>query len=477
VFKSTSIFRTIISGVLLAELISVLLMSVTSVFYERHTHFRAFDVMLHGRAESLIGAVGEADDNNDNLVLDERNITIPEGDLFEVQDADGRRLGRSPAWPEEITAETVRSGSRNGAYHAVTNKTDYRFVRNDAVRIIDPGAKNGGVLRKITVLYGSPTSNVWSGIREGARFYSIFSLLLLSATAVLIAWFLRRALSPLNELTSEAASISVGQWSFNPPEAARATRELAPLTGAIEATLVRLEQSFVQQRRLVSDAAHELKTDVAIIKSSLQLLTMKKRSPQDYRDGLEVSLDDCARLENTVVKMLTLARVEYESSHHISFPNETVDLAKCVEENIRRFSSLAELRGISVRFAKCEAINVSIKEEEGALLASNLLHNALQHCPPGAAVSINLSTGDDGFITMSVEDEGEGIPEEVLNKVFEPFFRVDSSRDRMRGGTGLGLAICKAICDRAGGEIQVTSKINVGTRVILRLPSRVHAEV
>jgi hypothetical protein len=101
--KSTSISRRIISGVLLAELISALAITLTSVFYERHAHFQAFDVMLHGRAESLLGAVADAEEADDNLVLDTRSITIPKADLFEVQDASGRMPGRSQTWPQEIT--------------------------------------------------------------------------------------------------------------------------------------------------------------------------------------------------------------------------------------------------------------------------------------------------------------------------------------------------------------------------------------
>jgi signal transduction histidine kinase len=474
VLKSTSISRRIIFGVLLAQLISAIGMSVTSVFYERHVHFQAFDVMLHGRAESLLGAVVDADDADDNLVLDTRSITIPKADLFEVQDNNGRLLGRSQTWPQAITAEKVLAGSKKNVYQTLVNQINYRFVRLNAVRIVDPG-EHGGVTHNITVLYGSPTTHVWREIREAVRFYSVLSLVLLVSTAVLVAWFLRHALSPLHKLTSEAAGISVTQWSFNPPDTARSTRELAPLTRAIETSLARLEQSFNQQRQFMSDAAHELKTDVAIIKSSLQLLTMKDRSAQDYRHGLEVCLDDCTRLENTVLQMLTLARVEYESAHSIPLSGESTDIGESVEESIRKFTSFAELRNVSIKFAGSAATKVGLSTDECSLITSNLLHNALQHSPPESTITINLIETE-GFLTMSVQDEGEGIPEQVLPHIFEPFFRADASRDRKNGGTGLGLAICKAICDRAGGSISIASVVNIGTQVSVRLPSQLPLE-
>src|SRR6202044_775449 len=97
---------------------------------------------------------------------------------------------------------------------------------------------------------------------------------------------------------------------FAPPQRARTIRELAPLTVALETVLIGLEQSFMQQRRFVSDAAHELKTAVAVLKSSLQLLTLKQRTALEYEHGIERCQLDCDRMEDAVAKMLTLAQLE-----------------------------------------------------------------------------------------------------------------------------------------------------------------------
>ena len=103
-----------------------------------------------------------------------------------------------------------------------------------------------------------------SAIRGAVEFYAAGSLLLLLVTGPLIAWLLHRGLEPLRQLAALAAQVSVDAWEFSPPASARTTRELAPLTQAIESVLQRLERSFVQQRTFVSDAAHELKTAVAV---------------------------------------------------------------------------------------------------------------------------------------------------------------------------------------------------------------------
>jgi signal transduction histidine kinase len=467
--KSMSITRRILSGVLLAELISAIVICLTSVAFERHTHFQAFDIMLQGRAESLLGAVADANDVTDDVMLDTHSVSIPEGDLFEVRENNRRLLGRSQGWPNDVTAEDIQAKGKNGTYRATVKRHEYRFVQLKAVRTVDPG-EHGGTPHNIIVLYGSPTTHVRHEIYESARFYSILSLFLLVVTAGLIAWFLRRALAPLHQLASEASGISARQWSFNPPETTRSTRELAPLTRAIEATLARLEQSFAQQRRFTSDAAHELKTGVAIIKSSMQLLTMRERSAEDYRNGLEVCLEDCTRLESTVQQMLTLARVDYESDFRVLSPNQTIDLGDYVDDAVSQFSSLAQLKNISVNITKTGIAPVRLDVSDSALLCSNLLHNALQHSPSGSRISIRVVAAD-GRVTLSIADEGEGIPEDVLPHVFEPFFRADSSRDRKSGGTGLGLPICKAICARAGGTIVIDSIVNEGTQVFVNLPS------
>jgi signal transduction histidine kinase len=203
---------------------------------------------------------------------------------------------------------------------------------------------------------------------------------------------------------------------------------------------------------------------------------MRDRSADDYRNGLEVCLEDCTRLESTVQQMLTLARVEYESDFRIPLATESIDMADYVDDAVSQFSSLAQLKDIAINVAKTGTAQVCLDVNDGALLCSNLLHNALQHSPSGSTISIRL-TDADGWITFSIVDEGEGIPENVLPHVFEPFFRADSSRDRKSGGTGLGLAICKAICARAGGSIVIDSVVNKETQVSVKLPSYIEVKV
>jgi signal transduction histidine kinase len=465
--KTWSISRRLITTVLLVELLSAVCVTGMAWFYERHSHFRSFDVMLRGRADSVLGSVQDADDPADNVILDKKDLVVPDEDIYEVWDEKGTLLGRSPNWAG--TSQGFFAVSKDGYRNVNVNGKPYRFLLLHGLRIVDPLDKNGGTSHHLTVIYGSPTKHVWHAVMEAVEFYAIAGLVLLAVTGLIMAWLLNRSLAPLRALASQAAGVSVKAWSFNPPEEARATKELAPLVSALEATLQRLEHAFSQQRRFIGDAAHELKTGVAVVKSSLQLLRMKERSTEEYQAGLERCEADCSRMEEIVAKMLTLARVENADSADNRAGSST-NLSEALSQVIEQFSSMADLRGIQIVRSSRGPFYVALKAEDCGLLLSNLLLNALQHSTRGSQVMI-LTREAGGQIEIRFEDQGDGIPPEALPHIFERFYRGDPSRNRNTGGTGLGLSICKAIVDAAGGEITIDSTIRLGTTVVVRLPS------
>jgi hypothetical protein len=306
--KPYSITRRLISTVLLVELLAALSISTAAMLYERHQRFRAFDIMLRGRADSLLGAVQDAEDSQDNVMLDGTEVNFPAEDIYQVQDASGRVLGHSPNWngPDQglLAAKTGRF------LRVHVHGIRYRAMRIEGLRIVDPGDKGGGIPRRVSIFYGSPIDGVWRDIWRAVGFYAATSLTLLAVSGLLIFWLLNRGLAPLRELAAAAGGVSVDSWEFAPPERARMIRELEPLTVALETAITGLERSFMQQRRFVGDAAHELKTAVAVLKSSLQLLTLKQRTAPEYEKGIERCQLDCDRMEEAVAKMLTLAQVE-----------------------------------------------------------------------------------------------------------------------------------------------------------------------
>jgi signal transduction histidine kinase len=475
-----SIALRLIAAVLAVELLASMVAIALSLAYEHHAHFRAFDIMLRGRADTVLGAVQDSDDAEDNVMLNAADLAVPAKDIWEVYDDRDRLLGRSANWPAQPSGMLANTPAQFAALQdgAIANQRvddhRYRFLLRHGTRTIDPSEPGGGKVRKITILYGIRTGHVWGAIREAVSFYAIASLLLLAATGPLIAWLLHRGLAPLRQLATLAANISVDDWQFTPPPLARETAELAPLTLALENALERLHRSFDQQSIFVSDAAHEFKTAVAVVKSSLQLLTLAERSPAVYREGIERTLADVERLEQLIARSLTLARMERALASDVPAP--LTNFAHAVQATADELASLAELREVTVqvRVAQIEAeqadgLPVAMTAEDARLLVSNLLANAIEHSPAASTVQLLLTVPGD-FLELTVEDRGEGIAPEALPHIFDRFYRGDPSRARSTGGAGLGLSIVKALVARAGGSIQIVSRLDEGTIVTVRLP-------
>jgi signal transduction histidine kinase len=462
-------FRLIVA-VLSVELVASLLVVFLSFGYERHTHFTSFDIMLRGHADSMLVAVQDSEDPEDNVILNQADLHLPPDDVYEVVGRGGKLLGRSSNWqgaPPNAWADT-----RDGFLKLKVNHRNYRVLRLHGSRFIDANEPGGGKLRPVIIFYGIPTDHVWHAIWGTVEFYAAGSLLVLLVTGPLIAWLLHRGLDPLRQLAALAGQVSADSWEFSPPASARDTAELSPMTHAIENVLQRLERSFVQQRTFVSDAAHELKTAVAVVKSSLQLLGIRERSREEYQAGIDRSLNDTQRLEELVVKMLTLARVESGHVQNGINPGQPLisDLAYCVRQTIAQLETFAAVRGIAVDSAilPADSCFVPLASDDCALLVSNLLLNALQHSPQGSKVEIRIDE-QDSDVAFMVKDHGDGIDPAALPHIFDRFYRGDPSRTRSTGGAGLGLAICKAIVEKAGGAIELKNAPGGGTAAIVRL--------
>jgi two-component system OmpR family sensor kinase len=467
VTRSISIARRLIVTVLVLELLSAVALIAAVTIHEWHVQLKAYDASLGAAAEMLMGAVQDAEDEADNVMLDLGEVQISKGAVFRVEDERGRLLGSRGAPP---LLDTPSAGVPLFSNRDVGGRP-YRFLALRRQRIVDAGKADGGVRHTITVVYGTPVGHVWHEVLEAIRFFAIATAILLGVSAALMIWLVRKGLAPVYELVHEAERMSSSDWRFDAPASAKETVELRPLALALEAALARLHLAFEQQRRFTNDAAHELKTDVAIVKSSLQLLSMRKRTVDEFSRGLTQSLNDFIRLESTVQKMLTLARLEQQiDSNPLEVALQSCSLRDAMEDSVNQIKAFAELKVIDVQIESTTEMRVPIDNRDALLLCSNILLNAVQHSPDGSAVRIAM-TVDKDTVRLTVKDQGEGISNEDHPHIFEPFYRGDPSRSRRSGGTGLGLSICKAICGRAGGAIEIANNIAGGALVTVTLPA------
>ena len=461
--RKVSLSRQLIGGVLLAELICAATFSGVAIGHEMHGRRHGFDVALRGRVDSLMGAVQDAEDPEDSLVVDPSELVLPKQDVYEVLSPAGRVLGKSAGASPELFAALGLS-QQPGYFNFRIGEARYRGIRFDGLRIVDRD-EHGGIRRPVTVLYAAPTRDLWQETLEAVSFYVLASALLLAVTGVLLVWFLRRSLSPLQELATIAGRVSARSWEFVPPTAVLRTWELAPIAESIEALLKGLQQSFERQRQLTGDAAHELKTSIAVLKSSLQLLTLSPRTAAHYEAGLDGLLVDTERMEDLATRMLALARLEESAAEQ----NELSELQSAARAVAQRLQPLAALKHVILEVNTGGAGKVSMAADDAEILCSNLITNALQHSLPDGRVSVSVQN-QGGVAELRVVDQGEGIPEAALPHVFERFYRADRSRSRNSGGAGLGLSICKAIVERSNGTIHIQSALESGTEVWVTLP-------
>jgi heavy metal sensor kinase len=324
----------------------------------------------------------------------------------------------------------------------------------------------------LTIFYAASIEDLQEAVwRAGGLFVGASVLLLLAAAAVAV-WTIKRGLSPLAQLASGAAQVSPANWELRASPDSQNTVELAPLTQAMTTMLAKLQQAFTSQREFLADAAHELKTPVAILKSTLQSLAQRSRTPDEYRAGVEGALEDTLRLEKLVHSMLRLARAEQRASGSLRGDLEEIDLTGTCEMAIAHLTPLAESRHIELEFNRHAEPKLRADAEDLELVWRNLLQNAIQYSPSDTTVQMTISRNGD-HAEVAVCDRGAGIPQEQVERIFDRFHRADTSRARNTGGYGLGLAISKAIVEAYGGNITVETAVGSGTTMTVRLPLNV----
>jgi len=466
----TSIQRRLIAAIVTSQLVLAIGLIDVAVFVTRNQLRRSFDAELNGRAMSIAALVRYTEDASHKLYFESDLVPPPlepgVPDLYEVYANDHRLIARTPHWPDK-QGVTPPKGDRWIASYVVDGIA-YRLIRLDHIPVLD---REGDVPPPdtLTVIYASPVAPVMRAVRDVLVYIAIGSIALLAISGGFSLWALRRSLRPLSDLAKNARAVSPSNWELNPPEEVRDTLELEPLTKAMTSMLDGLHHAFTQQREFLANAAHELKTPVAILKSTLQSLLQRPRTSDEYRAGVEEALDDMARLESLLHSMLRLARAEQWAAGNLSRDLAPVDVAMTCQLAIERVQAVAQQRKVTIDFTANAPMRLPADPDDLALVWSNLLENAIRFSPGGETVQMTMRTNNgNGYV--EVADKGPGIPASELPRIFERFHRGDSSRSRNSGGYGLGLAISKALIEAYGGTIEPHSRPGEGTRMVVCLP-------
>ncbi len=297
----------------------------------------------------------------------------------------------------------------------------------------------------------------------------VFSIAILG-TVLLIAlgsyFITRRVLSPINLITRKADQIS--HTNLNERiEGVQSNDELGALANTLNGLLDRLDKAFESQQQFLADAAHELKTPLAVLRAHWEEELNNSQLSGDVRKKLAHDVELLSRLNHLINGLLLLSKTENISA---DFSFEPIVLEEMLKEVVSDASVLAVAKNQTIEMAHPDSATILGDPERLYQMIFNIVENALKYAPAGGKIKIETKKRD-GRVEISVADNGPGIPAEDLPHIFERFYRVKKDRSRETGGSGLGLAISQLIAKIHGGKITVTSKVGKGSRFVITLKS------
>lgn len=279
-----------------------------------------------------------------------------------------------------------------------------------------------------------------------------------------IAYFVSgQALKPLRKLSQQAEKIdqdSISDIRLNEDT----VKEFRQLSVSVNLMLDRLSESFATQRQFSGNAAHELRTPLAIMQTKLELFAAEHKNLEgDTAELVRSQAEQLDRLSKLVHTLLELSNLS-------SAPrSDRIELAPLVEEIITDLTPLASQNDITME-QDCDNVVITGSDALIYRLVFNLIENAVKYNRRGGSVSVSVHK-ENSDVVVRVSDTGCGIPEEYRESIFQPFFRVDKSRSRQMGGVGLGLALVHEIAVLHGGSVRAEPGNKSGTVFIVTLPS------
>ena len=310
----------------------------------------------------------------------------------------------------------------------------------------------------------------------------IATTIIILLSSVCTYFLTKKTLTPLQKLTSEVSQIQAQNLSTQ-LAVPNSKDEIAQLTSSFNEMLARLDNAFSTQKQFSANAAHELRTPLAVLQTNLEVFE-KKQEPEmvEYQQLFTMIKEQTARLSQLVGTLLDMTNLK-------SVPRtDQVTLEELVDEVFCDLDPVAEKAGISIHFddnssqdwhtdvhtPDASALNNNIRNITGSYVllyraVYNLVENAIKYNRPNGSVTVSVKEKN-GQAMILVKDTGIGISPENQKKIFDPFFRVDKSRSRAMGGAGLGLALVDSIAREHGGSVKVLESNEKGSIIALMLP-------
>ena len=370
------------------------------------------------------------------------------GDLYDrrivVRDAQGRLIADSQAGYERVPV--VWRGT--GRFRPIrTGNQEIGFLS------LAPGQVETEVAEPAIsrVVSSVNWALVWAGL--GAWIGGVLLVTMLS----------RRILSPVRALTGAAGRLGMG--SLEERVEASSSDEIGQLGRTFNTMADRLQTAEEQRVRLMSDVAHELRTPLTNVRGYLEAMRDGVLTPTPA--AIEVAHQQAMHLGRLVEDVGLIAQADAGA---LTLDLQEESMGELAKMSVEAFRPAAERKGVALRVESPLGLpRTRMDRTRISQALGNLLDNAVRHTPEGGEVSVSVEAVGE-LVRVSVEDTGEGVPEEEVGQIFDRFYRVDPSRTRATGGTGLGLTIARQLVEAHGGSIRAERRQEGGSRFVFEIP-------
>ena len=403
----------------------------------------------------------------------------PIGKFIQVLDESGN-IGRKSENLKNVQLPISLHALKNASKGLVTFETNRSF-ENTPLRIITfPLVENNHVTKIVQI------ASSLEEVEEALN--TLFIILVITVPLALMVaslggqFLAHKALKPVDHITQTARMITSQNLNQRiiPP---KVKDEISRLIETFNEMISRLDQSFRQIKQFSSDASHELKTPLTILKGEVEVMLRKERTPQEYQQTLKSNLEEINRMSQIVEDLLILSKAD---TGDIRLNKEDISLAEILNEVVAQMDMLAKSKRLHLSTSNHhQDIHIFGDALRIRELFINLIENGIKYTEEGGSIHIALQKENEllvgnpadrmkrekeEFAKIIVSDTGIGIAKEDQEKIFDRFFRVDKARSREQGGSGLGLSICRWIVEAHQGEIKVESELGKGSSFIIILP-------
>lgn len=312
-------------------------------------------------------------------------------------------------------------------------------------------------------------TNIYDVKNDQLRFFSVLGPIVSVVVAFIMLILSKLLTSRINRLRKSTMKVANGEYNAieikSKDEIGELTANFNTMTEAVKQKVEKLEDIASERKVFIDNMTHEMKTPLTSIIGFSDLLRSARLDDETVHDYAESIYKEGKYLKSISSKLMDLILLRQK-------PEMTeIDVPRLVEEIDESVRPIASSRQVAFSAASVEAKLVCDRELIKSLLY-NLIDNAVKASQPGTCVTLNAYFTQDGVMEFSVADQGSGIPKEELDKIFEPFYRVDKARSRKYGGAGLGLALCMEIAHAHAATLEIESEVGRGTVIRLRFDGK-----